>query len=190
MLVTDYTLTWVNAYLATISWEAGATSYWWTIYIDGRAAIAFEGSGTITVNLPMTERENHSIAIIRYDDSTDDVKSPESVRLLRPTVRWLAVNNAAEYTVYQIEPDDTEYLVHTVLVEDDNSTKVYSWQLPVNLPKEGVDVFRAKVYVRGSWGFSEAPSVVVGFRAGHPPRANTITPNETSTELELQIEAA
>jgi len=190
MLVTDYTLEWVGSYQAILSWGAGVTSYWWTVYVNGLPVFSVEDSGTITQTIPLNGWINNAISIVRRDAMVDDVVSPDSARLLKPTVRWLAVTNAAEYTIYELTEDDTEYLLQRIPVEDDGDKEIWSWEVPADLPIEGVDMFRVKVYAKGSWGHCDVPTIMTGFVSGHPPRANTITANESSTGIELLIEAA
>jgi len=189
VFITDYTIEWTSLYRATLSWDGGIVSSWWTIFIDGRPAVTFEGSGDISQSIQARENRSHSIAIVKHEQG-EDLTSPEAARLLRPTIRWLSVDYAAQYLVYEVASDDTEYLIHKEEVEDGISTKVYSWQIPINLPREGVDVERIKVYARGSWGLCETPSAVAGFIGGHPPRAVTVEVDTPSTGIELQISTA
>ncbi len=190
MLITDYTLNWRSRYTAQITWDGGATSYWYTIFVDGRLSIRFEDSGTIVKTVSMDEIHNHSIAIVRHDNELDDVPSPEDVKLLQPTIRWMRVDNAGEYEVRQVEDDGTEYIAHTEYVKNADPPEIFSWQVPVDLPIESLNVERIRVYARGSWGLCETPVIISGFISGHPPRANTITAQDTSTGIELQIDKA
>lgn len=184
MLETTYTINWITPYTAILSWDGGVTDAIWTVYVDGIGQGAFEDSGTIEKTIRINNTDNHSIAIVKHDSMSDAVLSPEAQRLLRPTVRWVSVDNAIYYEIRQIdETYDDEYVIHTEKRIDED---YYSWQFPVNLPMEGLNRIKIRVYARGSWGFSEIPYVLVGFVAGHPPRVSSIDVEVSSSgDLEL-----
>ena len=190
MFITDYTLNWLNRSVAQLTWEGDSSDMWYSVFIDGELSLRFEDSGSITENVLLDVRENHSIAIVQHDNEDDDVACPEETKQLRPTVNWLRVENVAEYIIYEIDDEGEEYWLHTEKAQDEDPPAVYSWQVPVDLPKEGVEVFRVRVWARGSWGFCETPSIVSGFVAGHPSFADTITAVDESTGNELQITTA
>ena len=162
---------------------------WWTIYIDGIAQGSTEDIGAIEQMVKISNLGNHSIAIIAHPSILDDVPSPESQRLLRPTVRWLSVDNAIEYEIRQI--DDVygdEYVIYTQREDD---LDYYSWQFPINLSVEGLSNIKIKVYARGSWGYSEVPYIIVGFIAGYPPRVTAMDVSmSTGGDLELILSQA
>ena len=162
---------------------------WWTVYIDGIIQGSFEDEGEVEHVVSMSDFGNHSIAIIAHDSILDDIQSPESQRLLRPTVRWLSVDNAVEYEVRQIDDEyGDEYVIHT---EKNADLDYYSWQFPVNLYVEGLSNIKIKVYARGSWGYSEVPYIIVGFIAGHPPRVAAMDVSISSGgDLELILSQA
>jgi len=189
VLETDYTINWITPYTAILSWDGGSTDVLWTIYVDGIAQGSIEDSGAIEYTVRINNIENHSIAIIKHTSILDDIITPESQRLLRPTIRWTSVANAIEYEIRQIDNVyGEEYVIHTQREEDLN---YYSWQFPINLPVEGLSNIKIKVYARGSWGFSEVPYIIVGFIAGHPPRVSAMeVSTSTAGDLELILSQA
>ena len=190
MLKTDYTIEWYNPYEATLTFDGDSADAWFTVFVDGVRAFSFEDSGTITKTIQVSEEETHSIAIVQHDTETDDVASPEDVRLLSPTVRWLAITNASFYQVFEVDDFGDEYLLYELPIEDDDDTEVFSWEVPSNSLIEQQAVIRIRVYATGSFGTSETPAVVIGEMIGHAPRASTITPQESSTGIELLISKA
>ena len=184
MLITDYTLSWVDSRRAVLSWDGGSADCWWSIFLDGRSFGPFYASGIMSYEVSLSERENHTVAIIQHDADVNGQPTPESARLLRPTIRWLGVSNAVEYLIYEVE-DTVEYLIHKV--KGDGTTGVFSWQYPMNLPSVGVDTKRIRVHARGLWGLSEVPTVRAGFIAGHPARAASLGVEDSSAGMELTL---
>jgi len=178
MFKTDYDIEWTGPYQATLSWEGDSSDSWWSVYLDGSLVSKFEDSGSIELKVTMDERFNHSIAIIQHNAADDDVASPEALRLLMPTVKWLAVDNAVKYEVYRII-DDVSYLVHTLEVTDTVSD-IYNWQVPTELVEEDLISFQARVYAYGSFGEEEVSSIVSGFAAGYPTGIDSVDVMEES----------
>lgn len=186
MILTTYSLVWTDTYTAELSWDGGSSDGWFTVYVDGKSSTVY-GSGTLSLSVSLNEKENHSITIVQHEGDPVDKASPDSERLLRPTVRWKAVENAAEYLVYELDEEGDEVLVRQEPAVVD--AQVYSWELPVDLPKEGLSVYAVRVYARGSWGRCATPSIVSGFLCGHPARASKLsTQVESDGTLELILE--
>ena len=187
MIKTDVTITWETPYSALLSWDGGATLSYWTVCVNGVVVITFQDLGTIEQRVSLDESLNHVVTVVQHDATTDDLTPPDDSKLLRPTVRWLSVDNAARYEIREVADDGTEYILHMEEMTNDDAALVHSWRIPAALAVEGVGVLRVKVYATGSFGECEAPSLVSGFIAGHPPKAATITANESSTGIELLL---
>jgi hypothetical protein len=127
---------------------------------------------------------------VGYDDEEDDLQaSPDETVLLRPRIRWLPVDNAAEYEVRFVSSDGDEYVIHKESYV--SGTEIYSWDYPIQTGIRGMDLFQFRVYAHGSWGYSEVPNVVVGFIAGHPLFVSSIDVSGTSgDDLEVVLNAS
>jgi hypothetical protein len=187
MIITDYTIEWTDTDTATLSWEGGATAYYYSIYIDGIFQFRMVGSGSIEKSISLNSESSHIVSIVRHDAAGDDVQPPESTRLLRPSVRWGIVENASKYAVYQVEGDD-EYIMYEEIVETDSEKTAFSWEFPVELTDEGLANVFVKVYAFGSFGVCDVPFSIVGFACGFPEYASDFTVAEDSSgELVLEI---
>jgi len=189
MLVTDYTIEWLTPYKAKLLWNGSGTSYWWTVYVDGMVAAYFQASGSIEKIVSASERESHSIAIVRQTSDVGSAQAPEASRLLRPIISWMAIDNAAEYLIYELNDSNHEFLLRTEPVGD-VPAEVYSWEVPANLPWEGLNHLRCRVYAKGSWGLCEVPFEVSGLVVGYPSRVASVSANESSLGIGLLLEAA
>ena len=187
MLQTDYAIEWTGLNEAILSWDGGVTDVFWTIFINGTVSTTFEDSGTIERTVTLNQENNHSIAIVRHTAGTDVLDFPEASVLLRPTVRWLSVDSASDYLIYQVDTDDEEFLIHTEWVTDDPPA-IYEWQFPVELPIAGESLARVKLVVEGSFGVASTPYVISGFVGGHPSMVRSITPQEDSSGAVLVLD--
>jgi len=189
MLITDYTIEWINPWQATLSWAGGSTDYWWTVYIDGKNVSQFYGSGSIEKTITAEEDKSHSIAIVRHDID-DEVVSPEASKLLQPTIRWVVVDNTYRYQIVELDDDDNEYTIYEVYTYDGSTMDVLSWQFPMDIYQEGLDNVRFRVYAYGSFGVCATPNIINGFTCGHPEFADTYTVEEDSSgDLLLYVNA-
>lgn len=186
MLITDYTVEWVTLGRAIFSWDGGSADAWFTVYIDGYPAGSVYGAGELNLTISLDIRKTHSVAIVQQAIPAGQ-ESPEAPELLQPVIRWLPVENAAEYYVYEVLEDDTEYLVRRVIA--DTNRQIYAITMPKTLAA-GVRNCRVRVYAKGSFGLCEAPTVVSGVTVGHPARAAHLSVEDASSGLELTIAPA
>lgn len=182
MIIPDFTISWTSSRRATVAWEGDSPGYWHTLFVDGRAAATKYGQGSLSVVLSLNEQESHSIVIVQHSAGAVYQEPPNSLKMLRPTVRWVGVSHAAEYLVYLVDDDEVEYLLQTIPAGD---LTEYSWQFAVQLPIRGLGSLRLKVLARGSWGLCETPALAIGRIAGYPPRVKSVTSQESSTGLEV-----
>jgi hypothetical protein len=182
MLITDYAIKWITPFRAVLSWEAGSGNGWWAIYVDGRSAGCLYGSGSLSQELNLSERENHCISLIQCD-APPNQDSPESPRRLRPIIRWLGVPYAAAYLIYEVGEDGTEF----ELWRAKGGESLYSYQYGMDLPLEGLNALRIRVVALGSWGECDTPSLVLGLLVGHPARVASMSVQESSAGLELTL---
>lgn len=160
MLVTDFTIEWIGPQEAKLVWSGGATTYWYTIYVDGGFSQRFSASGDIETIVRMDGRRNHSVAIVRHDAPGSPVVSPDSVENALPTVRWESVEGAARYEVTWIE-DGVEYPAY-VRHAQVGDPSVLSFTFPARVNMSGQRNISFRVYAYGNEGACPLPSVASG----------------------------
>jgi len=188
MLVTDFTLKWISPRRAILEWDGGSVDSWWSIFLNGAPPITHYGSGAMSKEVSLNASESHTVSIVQHAGDFVLQNAPESAKLLRPSIRWLPVDNAAEYIIYELDEDGNEFQMARISAAQ--AENLYGWQYPVDIYQEGLGNLRIRVYANGSFGKCETPVVLVGLLVGHPPRAASLSVQESSSGLELTIATA
>lgn len=186
MIVDDFTLEWISPRRAILSWDGGSVDSWWTVFLDGKSALSFLGSGEISKEVTLSRETFHSVTIVQHDAAVESQDSPDAPRLFVPTIRWLAIENAAEYLVYLVDANDQQFLVKRQLLIPGQD--IYTFVLPDKAGMEGLERLLVRVYARGSWGLCEVPQGVTGILAGFPPAVRSLEIDSVSgSELYLVL---
>jgi hypothetical protein len=193
MLVTDYTITWVTQYAATLAWT-GTAYAWYTVYIDGVVSRQFYDTGSISVNVPLNSESLHTIAIIKHDSASSVIGATQPAQLNHPIIYWLGVNNAARYIIKYVDDSGTEYVIKygtPSATVTDETMAIHYHRIAVPFRTTGVEVLRLRVYAEGSFGFCSTPAIAVGDMLVYPPRVGSLTAAaDSSGDLVLSLSPA
>lgn len=176
----DYTIEFLSPNRALLSWDGGTTTYYWTIFVNGRRYVTFEEDRNIQVEVPLNVDDLRVITIVRHSGLWDYLAFPDEAPRVLPSLRWVSVQNAYEYVVYELDDDGNEYPIYHVPVSD-LPQDVYTHRLERRSYQSDLGYARIKVKARSSFGESDVPSAVIGFVGGFPAGPTSVTVSEDSS---------